>query len=72
MYQPDTIDEATRNLIVSALIDLNNSEDGRSILQNILNTPGIVETTTEEHLDSYGNLIQHVPGIQAYLDEKYS
>ena len=72
MYQPNTIDDMTRNLIVSALIKLNNTEDGRSILENILNTPGIIETTTEEHLGSYGNLIQHVPGIQEYLDEKYS
>ena len=72
MYQPDSVNDETRALIVSALLELNNTEDGRSILENILNTPGIVETTTEEHLGSYGGLIEHVPGIQGYLDEKYS
>ena len=69
MYQPDSVNDETRALIVSALLELNNTEDGRSILENILNTPGIVETTTEEHLGSYGGLIEHVPGIQGYLDE---
>ncbi|RJV00549.1 MAG: hypothetical protein DWC10_00045 [Candidatus Poseidoniales archaeon] len=72
MYQPDSVDSETRDRIVSALLDLNNTAEGQSILENILNTPGIVQTTTEEHLGSYGGLIEHVPGIQEYLDEKYS
>ena len=72
MYQPNTVNDVTRASIVSALLALNTTEDGRSILENILNTPGIVETTTEDHLGSYGGLIEHVPGIQMYLDEKYS
>lgn len=72
MYQPDTVDSETRDKIVSALTSLNSTDEGRLILEKILNTPGIVETSTEEHLGSYGNLIQHVPGIQEYLDEKYS
>ena len=72
MYQPDSIDAETRDLIVSALLDLNTTEDGQTILENILNTPGLVQTDAESHLGSYGGLIQHVPGIQGYLDEKYS
>jgi len=71
MYQPDSIDDATRQLIINSLVALNATEDGRSMLENILNTPGIVETTTQEHLGSYGSLIQNVPGITSYLDEKY-
>ena len=72
MYQPNTVDDSTRELIVSALLALDDTEDGQSILENILNTPGLIETNAEDHLGSYGGLIQHVPGIQGYLDEKYS
>ena len=72
MYQPESVDDATRNLIVSALLDLNSTEEGQSILEAILNTPGLVQTDAQTHLGSYGALIQHVPGIQGYLDEKYS
>ena len=72
MYQPDTVDDETRDLIVAALLDLNTTDDGKSILENILNTPGMIQTDAESHLGSYGGLIQHVPGIQGYLDDKYS
>ena len=71
MYQPDSITEEQRSLIVDALLNLNNSDEGKSILEDILNTPGIVQTDAETHLESYSSLIQHVPGIQTYLDEKY-
>ena len=72
MYQPDTVDQSTRDLIVDALLSLNSTEEGQSILDNILNTPGLIETDAETHLGSYGGLIEHVPGIQAYLGDKYS
>lgn len=72
MYNPSTVDESIRNAVVSALVDLENSEDGQSILRDILNTPGIVETTTEEHLGSYSSLIEHVPGISEYLSAQYT
>lgn len=71
MYQPDTLSDADRSAIVSALVELQDSEDGQSILQNILNTPGIVETTAELHLSSYSGLISQVPGIDQYMDAKY-
>ena len=72
MYQPNSVDDGTRDLIVEALLALNTTEDGQSILDNVLNTPGIVKVTTADHLGSYGSLIEHVPGINAYLDDKYS
>lgn len=72
MYNPTTVDEAHRDALVQALVDLENSEDGLAILHQILNTPGIVETTTEEHLGSYSSLIEHVPGISAYFGEQYT
>ncbi len=72
MYQPDTIDEQTKADLVAAFIALNGSEDGRQILANILNTPRVLEVNTAEHLSDYGSLIEHVPGITAYLDNKFS
>lgn len=72
MYNPSTIDDDVRQDLVKALLDLENSAEGRAILADILNTPGIVETTSEEHLGSYSGLIEHVPGISVYLDAKYS
>lgn len=66
------MNDETRDLIVAALLELNTTDDGKSILENILNTPGLIQTDAESHLGSYGGLIQHVPGIQVYLDEKYS
>jgi len=72
MYQPSRVDDATRQAVVDALVALNTTEDGRSILEHILNTPGIVPTTTEAHLGSYGSLIGAVPGMAAYLDDQYS
>jgi len=53
------------------LVSLQESEDGLSILENILNTPGIIETDAETHLNSYSGLISQVPGISQYMEEKY-
>ncbi len=72
MYQPDTVDDETRDLIVEALAALDTTEDGQSMLNQILNTQGVVGVSTAEHLGSYGGLIEHVPGIKAYLGELYS
>lgn len=71
MYQPNSISAEDRNAIVSALVGLQDDEVGQVILTNILNTPGIVETTAELHLGSYSSLISEVPGISGYMDGKY-
>ena len=71
MYQPNSISESDKAAIVSALVSLQESEDGLSILENILNTPGIIETDAESHLNSYSGLISQVPGISQYMEEKY-
>ena len=71
MYQPDSFDADLKDAVVSALTSLNETDEGRLMLAQILNTPGVVATTTEAHLGSYGTLIGEVPGISAYLDEQY-
>ena len=72
MYQPSTLDNSTRDAIVSALVNLSSSEEGLDMLSSILNTPGIVATDAETHLGSYSSLISSVPGISTYYDEKYT
>lgn len=71
MYNPELLDSALVENIQAALVTMKDTQDGQSILANVLNTPSIVETTAEEHLSSYGNLVQHVPGIQSYFGDKY-
>jgi ABC-type phosphate/phosphonate transport system substrate-binding protein len=72
MYNPSKIDSTKAAKITAALLSLNDSPEGQEILSNVLNTPGLVETNAEDHLGSYGGLVQHVPGISTYFNDKYS
>lgn len=72
MYNPSKIDSTKAAKITEALLSLNDSPDGQEILANVLNTPGLVETNTEDHLGSYGELVQNVPGISTYFNDKYA
>jgi len=47
------------------------NECGDQILTNILNTPGIVEVSTQQHMGTYGDLIGSIPGITMYFNSKY-
>ena len=51
--------------------EIASSQCGDSILANILNTGGLIETDTESHLGIYGSLIESVPGISTYFGTKY-
>ena len=44
---------------------------GDQILSNVLNTGGLVEVNSQEHLGSYSSLISAIPGISSYFDSKY-
>jgi len=44
---------------------------GDSVLDEILNTGGLVAVNTQEHMGSYSDSISNVPGIAAYFDGKY-
>jgi hypothetical protein len=37
----------------------------------VLNTPGISQVNSEDHLGSYSAAVGSIPGIAAYFDEKY-
>ena len=49
---------------------MNGNEDDLEIFEDVLGTPGITITDTESHIGDYGNAIEDVPGIAAYLNEK--
>ena len=68
MYNPANMDEETMLLIQSALLALEDDSEGRSILEDVLNTDGMVASTGDEHLGTYGDAVSNVPGIQAYLE----
>ena len=71
MYNPELLDAELITTVQDALVGMKDSEEGQSVLTNVLNTPSIVKTTAQEHLSSYGNLVKDLPGIQSYFGEKY-
>ena len=58
---------------VSHMVDSTSPQNqcGDQILENVLNTPGLVEANTQDHLGSYSSLISAIPGISAYFDTKF-
>ncbi len=56
--------------LTRALLALNDDAEGQAILDEVLETPGITQVTSESHLGDYGANLQHVPGIQTYVDSK--
>jgi len=59
-------------LVQEALVAMKDTPEGLSILTDVLNTPAISSTNASQHLASYGNLIEDVPGISAYYDTKFT
>ena len=72
MYNPEFVNSETKAKIQNALVAMNETDAGLAILDKILGTPGITEVTAEEHLGSYGNLIEDIPGINAYYNDKFT
>ena len=56
MYNPANMDEETMLLIQSALLALEDDSEGRSILEDA-STDGMVASTGEEHLGTYGDAV---------------
>ena len=71
MYNPDYMDAETQKNVQDALIGMNDSTEGSAILENILGTPGITATDAQTHLSSYGSLIEDIPGINNYFNDKF-
>jgi len=71
MYNPEYMDAVTQKKVQDALIGMNDSTEGSVILEKILGTPGITMTDAQAHLNSYGSLIEDIPGIKTYFNNKF-
>tara|TARA_B100000678_G_C18214474_1_gene504737 strand:+ start:230 stop:2311 length:2082 start_codon:yes stop_codon:yes gene_type:complete len=72
MYNPELLDSTAVELVTAALVEMSDDTEGSEILENVLNTPGIVATTAENHMSSYSSLVSNIPGISAYYSDKYT
>ena len=71
MYNPDYMSAEMVQTIQDAFAEMSSNSDDIEILQDVMSTPGITIIGTEDHLGHYGSLIEDVPGIEAYFNEKY-
>lgn len=71
MVSPKLSQEA-RDALQAALLKLNDSDEGRSILKNVLETDALTAVTTQDHLGSYGAALEHIPGLQEYYADEYA
>ena len=72
MYNPSLMNSTVVADIADALVAMSEDAEGSAILENILNTPGIVATTADNHMSSYSSLVSNIPGISAYYSDKYA
>lgn len=70
MVAPD-LDDTRKAELTSALVALHDSAEGRSIMKEVLETPGIVPVDTETHLGGYGDLVSVLPGFAKWQEKKH-
>ena len=68
IYNPDTMSEETVILVQNGLVALKDDSEGKEILNDLLNTDGMVIANADDHLGTYGDAVSNVPGIQAYFE----
>ena len=72
MYNPELIDSVLLTQVTEVLVGMSEDSKASMILENVLNTPGIVATNADDHLTSYSSLISNIPGISAYYNDKFT
>ncbi len=72
MINPGAQEQGEIDSLQASLLALNTHPDGAGILEDVLQTPGISQVTSESHLGSYSDAISNIPGIDSYFDEKYA
>ena len=68
IYNPDTMSEETVVLVQNGLASLSDDDEGKEILNDLLNTDGMVVANAEDHLVTYAAAVSNVAGIQAYFE----
>jgi phosphonate transport system substrate-binding protein len=58
------LDPERRELLRDALLALNDTADGRTLLLEVLGARGLVEVDTSDHLGPYGEVVSYVPGLE--------
>ena len=69
LYNPDRMDAETVAKVQAALDALDDDAEGVEILQDLLNTDGMIITNAADHLGTYADAVANVPGIQAYFED---
>lgn len=60
-----------REDLVNGLVGLSATEDGKSVLQSVLGTKGVVAVeSAQAHLGDYAEALQHVPGMSVYVQSQ--
>jgi len=70
MYNPDYFSSDDVAQLQMAFATMNMNADGVEVLDEVLSSPGITIINTTEHLGTYGDAIEDVPGISAYFESK--
>ena len=64
-----TVTDAEQTLLQEALLSLNDTPEGQEILADVFGIHQLTTATADEHLGSYGALIEILPGIEDFLVE---
>ena len=70
MYNPTYFTQSEVNALRNAFSTMNSNSEDLQILDDVLSTPGMTIINTTDHLGTYGDAVEDVPGIKAYFDEK--
>lgn len=65
----DEMSEATKNLLVKAMLELNEDENNQ-ILRNVYGAEALLPTTTTLHIGNFGNYIDSLTGLDQKILDK--
>jgi ABC-type phosphate/phosphonate transport system substrate-binding protein len=72
MYNPELLNSTVVSEVTEVLVQMSADTEGSGVLESVLNTPGIIATTAENHMSSYSSLVSNIFGIFAYYGDKYA